>query len=146
MLEMTEAAVKNLENYTSGRGTDPASLATRFCNQLELPYAIANICASLCEKVAASGDLAGRSPNSVIGACIYMASHLMGEGRTAKQIGPIAGVSDGTIKSAYKQLFANKEKYIEQTWLVDGKKDGKKDLKGDAGRVLKGDISRLPSS
>lgn len=116
---------KNLDGYTASKSTDPSALASRFCNQLDLPFSITTVCISLCDKVSASGDLAGRSPNSVIGACIYMASHLMGQGKSAKDIGPIAGVSDGTIKSAYKQLYAKKDKYIESDWTREGKGDVK---------------------
>jgi len=63
------------------------------------------------------GDLAGRSPVSVAAACIYMASHLLGEPRSAKEIGAVAGVSDGTIRTAYKYLYQEREMLIEPDWL-----------------------------
>ena len=67
------------------------------------------------------GNLAGRSPLSVASACIYMASHLMGQGKTAKEISNVAGVSDGTIRNAYKLLYPERMKIIDEKWLEGGK-------------------------
>ena len=63
------------------------------------------------------GSLAGRSPLSVAGACIYMASHLVGKGKSAKEISAVAGVSDSTIRAAYKMIYQEKEKMIDAKWL-----------------------------
>jgi len=67
------------------------------------------------------GDLAGRSPLSVAAACIYMASYLLGKPKTPKEISNIAGVSDGTIRTAYKYLYQERERLIEPEWIADGK-------------------------
>ena len=67
--------------------------------------------------MASIGDLAGRSPLSVAAACIYMTSHLLGKPKTAREIGQMAGVSDGTIRTAYKFLYQDREKLIEPEWL-----------------------------
>jgi transcription initiation factor TFIIB len=64
--------------------------------------------------------LAGRSPLSVAAACIYMACHLIGEPRPSQPIAKQAGVSDGTVKTAYKHLFAAKESLVKQEWVADG--------------------------
>jgi transcription initiation factor TFIIB len=76
------------------------------------------------------GDLAGRSPLSIVAASIYMASWLMGHGKSAKEISVIAHVSDGTIRGAYKQLYAERERLVDPAWIKDGK----------------GDMKQLPSS
>lgn len=76
------------------------------------------------------GDLAGRSPLSVAAACIYMASHLLGKPKTPKEISNVAGVSDGTIRTAYKFLFQERERLIEPEWIANGK----------------GDMSKLPNA
>lgn len=67
------------------------------------------------------GSLAGRSPLSIAGACIYMASHLMGQPKSAKDISAVAGVSDGTIRHAYKLIYPDREKFIDPKWFQDGK-------------------------
>lgn len=67
------------------------------------------------------GSLAGRSPLSIAGACIYMASHLMDQGKSAKEISLVAGVSDGTIRHAYKLIYPDRERFINPKWLQEGK-------------------------
>ncbi|KAH7328734.1 cyclin-like protein [Stachybotrys elegans] len=64
--------------------------------------------------------LAGRSPLSVAAACIYMACHLVGEPRASMPIAKQAGVSDGTVKTAYKHLFAAREQLVKKEWLENG--------------------------
>jgi len=76
------------------------------------------------------GIVAGRSPLSIASACIYFASHLMGVGKSAKEIALVTGVSDGTIRTSYKLLYAAKEKVLDPSWLADGQ----------------GDVKNLPSS
>lgn len=73
----------------------------------------------LATKMTTVGDLAGRSPLSVAAACIYMASHLLGKPKSAKEISIVAGVSDGTIRTAYKFLYNDRENLIEPKWLND---------------------------
>jgi transcription initiation factor TFIIB len=75
----------------------------------------------LAQKVGTIGDLAGRSPLSVAAACIYMASHLLGRPKSAREIGMMAGVSDGTIRTAYKFLYQDRDKLIEPEWIAGGK-------------------------
>ncbi|KAG8525887.1 uncharacterized protein KY384_000647 [Bacidia gigantensis] len=118
--------------YEHGPSTDPKQLCERYCNALRLPFAINKVSREIAEKMDSEGMLAGRSPLSVAAACIFMASHLMGVPKTAKEISTVAGVSDGTIRNAYKIFYPDKEKLISPEWLE--KKQG--------GYV--GDIARLP--
>ena len=71
----------------------------------------------LADKMSTVGALAGRSPLSAAAACIYFASHLMGYPKTAKEISAVAGVSDGTIRTSYKLLEAEKDNLIDPEWL-----------------------------
>lgn len=50
-----------------------------------------------------------------------MASHLLGKGKSPKDISQVAGVSDGTIRTAYKFLYQDRERLIEPEWIADGK-------------------------
>ena len=77
----------------------------------------------LADKMSTVGSLAGRSPLSAAAACIYFASHLMGYGKTAKEVSAVAGVSDGTIRTSYKLLEAEKAKLIDPEWLKVEKAD-----------------------
>jgi len=67
------------------------------------------------------GDLAGRSPLSVAAACIYLTSHLLGKPKSPKEISEVAGVSDGTIRTAYKYLYQERERLVEPEWIANGK-------------------------
>ncbi|EEQ27899.1 transcription initiation factor IIB [Microsporum canis] len=116
--------------YTGTTSTKPSDLCNRFCNLLDLPFQVTNVSSMLADRVTSMGDLAGRSPLSIVAASIYMASFLMGHGKTAKEISGVAHVSDGTIRGAYKQLYAERERLIDPAWIKDGK----------------GDMSKLPIS
>lgn len=79
----------------------------------------------LADRMTTVGALAGRSPLSAASACIYMASYLMKQPKTAKEISAVAGVSDGTIRTSYKFLYAERERLIDPEWIKDGKGDMK---------------------
>ena len=111
------------DTYTATTSTKPSDLCNRFCNLLDLPYQVTSVSSSLSDRVTTMGDLAGRSPLSIVAACIYMASYLMGQGKSAKEISQVAHVSDGTIRGAYKQLYAERERLIDPEWVKEGKGD-----------------------
>ena len=50
-----------------------------------------------------------------------LASYLMGHPKSAKEISQVAHVSDGTIRGAYKQLYAERESLVDKEWIKDGK-------------------------
>ncbi|KAI1933630.1 transcription initiation factor IIB [Ophidiomyces ophidiicola] len=111
------------ETYTTTTSTKPSELCSRFCNLLDLPFQVTNVSSALADRVTSMGDLAGRSPLSIVAASIYMASFLVGQGKSAKEISAVAHVSDSTIRGAYKQLYAERERLIDPTWIKDGKGD-----------------------
>ena len=112
-----------------GIATTPATLATRYGSLLRLQKRTINLARNLAEHVSNVGTLDGRNPNTTAGACIYMASALIGDARTLKQVAKEASVNDSTIKGAYKKLLEEKDRVIKSEWLGEGK----------------GDLSRLPS-
>ena len=107
--------------YESVLSTDPKELCERFCNQLRLSFQIIKVSQEIAEKMDKGSMLAGRSPLSIAAACIYTASHLMGEAKTAKDISTVAGVSDGTIRNAYKLIYPKRDELINPDWLKQGK-------------------------
>ncbi|KAF4581040.1 transcription initiation protein [Ophiocordyceps camponoti-floridani] len=110
--------VTNYENTSVGA----EDLCSRYVSQLgfKKQQKISKISRELAERANDISALAGRSPLSVAAACIYMACHLIGEPRSSMPIAKQAGVSDGTVKTAYKHLFAAREQLIKQEWLSDG--------------------------
>ncbi|EON65379.1 hypothetical protein W97_04617 [Coniosporium apollinis CBS 100218] len=122
-------AVMPNEEYTRTTTTTPAEVAARVCNQLSLDKNTSMIVQKFCEKVRETGVLDGRSPLSTGSACVYFVSHLMGQGKSAKEIQMTNQVSDGTIRTAYKHLWEKRNDLVEPEWLERG-----------------GDMSRLPSA
>lgn len=110
--------VTNYENTSVGA----EDLCSRYVSQLGFKnqQKISKISRDLAEKANDISALAGRSPLSVAAACIYMACHLIGEPRSSLPIAKQAGVSDGTVKTAYKHLFAAREQLIKKEWLDEG--------------------------
>ncbi|KAI9830406.1 MAG: transcription initiation factor IIB [Phylliscum demangeonii] len=118
------------EAYVATKSTHPQQLCIRFCSHLGLDAACTKVSQELAKRMSLVGALAGRSPLSGAAACIYMASHLMKQAKTAKEISGVVGVSDATIRTAYKFLYRQRHRLIDEEWYKDGK----------------GDIGALPST
>ena len=107
--------------YTPTASTSASDLMIRFCNRLQLSPAIQATCVELANRMADAGTLAGRSPISIAAAGIFFISWLMGKGRSAKDVGEAAGVSEGTVRNAYKVIYASREQLIDPKWVENGK-------------------------
>ncbi|KAK4103440.1 cyclin-like protein [Parathielavia hyrcaniae] len=99
------------QQYQAKGSTTADELCIRFCSALSFrnPVRVESIARRLTERSSEVSDLAGRSPLSVAAACIYMAAHLVGEPRSYKAIAAVSNVSDGTVKTAYRYLYAAKD-------------------------------------
>jgi transcription initiation factor TFIIB len=111
------------DSYTTTTSTRAQQLCIRFCSHLGLSKACTRVSQELAERMTRVGALAGRSPLSAAAACIYMVSYMMKQPKTAKEIAVVAGVSDGTIRTSYKFLYAEREKLIDPEWIKDGMGD-----------------------
>jgi transcription initiation factor TFIIB len=107
--------------YTPTTSTNAADLMIRFCNRLGLPPSVQATCVELARRMADQGTLAGRSPISIAAAGIFFVSWLVGKGKSAKEVGDAAGVSEGTVRNSYKLIWADKEKLVEPRWIESGK-------------------------
>lgn len=115
--------------YKTTHSTKPEQLCVRFCNMLGLPFRVQTVAEALAKQINNIAGLAGRSPLSNASACTYFASYLYNLGKSTKAISEVAGVSDATIKHAYKYLYAEKDKLVDQAWL--GQQPGQPTLTGD---------------
>ena len=122
-LTLIKGLVNPQENYATTQSTDPKSYCGRFCNKLHLSYRISSIATEIAVKTDKLGSLAGRSPLSIAAACIYMASHLMGQPKLPKEIAKVAGVSDGTIRHSYKLIYPKREELVDNEWLGQNQGD-----------------------
>ncbi|KAI9762156.1 MAG: hypothetical protein M4579_000636 [Chaenotheca gracillima] len=125
MIEQKGGFVNPVDSYVTTTSTSPKDLCIRFCSNLGLKPPCTMVAEELAEQMSSVGALAGRSPLSAAAACIYMASYLMKQRRSPKEISNVAGVSDGTIRTAYKYIYAQREKLIKPEWIKDGKGDMK---------------------
>ncbi|KAM3413546.1 hypothetical protein BST61_g11535 [Cercospora zeina] len=121
----TDAAKPNAtpDVYNQGATTGtakPADLCQRYCSQLGLDQRSTNVAIALATVMTKTGVLAGRSPLSSAAACIYMASMLMGDPKSPKDIMNVIKVSDSTIRHAYKLLYQDKEKLLTEEILNRG--------------------------
>ncbi|OAA61792.1 transcription initiation protein [Niveomyces insectorum RCEF 264] len=112
------SAAQGVKDYKSSNATSAEELCTRYCGLLTFRNTprVEKISKALARKTSSIPDLAGRSPLSVAAACIYFASQYLEEPRTSKDIALVAGVSDGTIKTAYRFLYNDREKLVESDW------------------------------
>lgn len=96
----------------------PGDLVDRFANMLGMPFRVQAVAKLLAAKVVAGVvTVAGRSPLSTAGSCMFFASHFFGVGKSFTEIAQVAKVSDATIKQAYKKLYEQRESLIEPDWL-----------------------------
>lgn len=108
------------ESYKGSTTADPGDLCARYCSMLDMDQRTTNIAIALADKMTKTGALAGRSPLSSAAACIYMAGHMMGQPKTAKEIMHVARVSDSTIRHAYKLLWQDRDKLITEEIIARG--------------------------
>lgn len=119
--EIAKASMLN-QQYQAKGSTSAVELCARYCSNLDFrdPVRVENVARRLAEKSTQVADLAGRSPLSVAAACIYMASHLVGQPRNSKQIALVSGVSDGTVKTAYRYLYSERAKILTEEVFPEG--------------------------
>jgi transcription initiation factor TFIIB len=120
------------QGYQGKGSTSAAELCARYCSQLTFinAFKIERLSRQLAEQSVDMSDLAGRSPLSVAAACIYFACHLFLEARPSRDIASIAGVSDGTVKTAYRFLWNLRVELLDKIGVDD---------------KLKANIEKLPT-
>ncbi|KAI9815428.1 MAG: transcription initiation factor IIB [Phylliscum demangeonii] len=126
----TEASVGSATAYVPTKSTHQQQPWDRFGSQLGLDAACTKVSQELAKRMARVGGKAGRRPQPAAAACIYMASHLLKQAKTAQEIAAVVGVSKATIRTGYKFLYHQRHHLIDDEWHKDGK----------------GDIGALPST
>lgn len=84
----------------------------RFCSHLDLPVTVRAVAEQIVRAATGLGFLDGRSPLSIAAAAIFMTTQLMEIPKTEKEISPVAGVTDGTIRNTYRDLWARRHDVI----------------------------------
>lgn len=74
-------------------------------------------------RVTENGCLAGRSPITVVAACIYFASKLSDDPKHAKEIAETAQCSESTLRNAYRMLYELRTELGEGLKMAKGIED-----------------------
>lgn len=98
----------------------PETLLVRYCNHLDLPANVQSICHDVVLAARDNAIADGRSPISIAGGAIYFTCLLLGKQTSIKDIGTVAGVSEGTIKLVYRIFWQNRMLLIKKKWVKDG--------------------------
>jgi transcription initiation factor TFIIB len=108
--------------YKATNSTAANELCGRFGSGLSLPAPVSLIAGECAEIMLTRGQLAGRSPLSVAAVALYVISNLMGFPKTPKEISVMCGVSDGTIRAAWRKIYDTRLELIKPEWLNRGGK------------------------
>ncbi|MEM0214737.1 MAG: transcription initiation factor IIB [Archaeoglobaceae archaeon] len=84
--------------------TSPADYVPRFCAALGLSGEVQRKAIEVIKKAEERELTSGRGPTGVAAAAIYVASILLGERRTQREVAEVAGVTEVTIRNRYKEL------------------------------------------
>ncbi|MGC9157086.1 MAG: transcription initiation factor IIB [Candidatus Micrarchaeia archaeon] len=84
--------------------TNPISYVPRYVAALKLSSEVQEKAESLLRQAMKKGLVSGRSPTGVCAAAVYIASALVGERRTQKEVAEVAGVTEVTIRNRYREL------------------------------------------
>ncbi len=84
--------------------TNPIHYIPRFATELNLSGEVQEKGREIIEKAIKKGLISGRGPTGVAAAAVYIASLLMGERRTQKEVANVAGVTEVTIRNRYREL------------------------------------------
>ena len=91
---------------------------TRFCSNLRLPMEVERAAKHISDQAAELDLAGGKSPISIAATAIYMASQMTSDHkRTLKDISDVVGVSETTIRLAYKSLYPMREKLVTTDFL-----------------------------
>ncbi len=84
--------------------TSPADYVPRFATKIGLSKEVETKAIEIIRKAKDKGLTSGKGPTGVAAAALYIASVLLGDRKTQKEVADAAGVTEVTIRNRYKQL------------------------------------------
>ena len=84
--------------------TSPADYIPRFATKLGLSGEVQSKAIEIIRKASEKGFNTGKGPTGLAAAALYVASMLLGERKTQKDVANVAGVTEVTIRNRYKEL------------------------------------------
>ncbi len=92
------------ELYVDVPLTNPIYYVPRFASALGLSGKVQEKAKDILNEAVEKGLISGRGPTGVAAAAVYIASVMMGERRTQKEVAEVAGVTEVTIRNRYREL------------------------------------------
>lgn len=86
------------------RPTSPSDYIPRFASKLGLSGEIQSKAIEIIHNAIEKGFNIGKGPTGLAAAALYIASILMGERKTQREVADVAGVTEVTIRNRYKEL------------------------------------------
>ena len=115
-----EEAGIGLEHYVLvPSGITQREFCHHCCDALGFPGGIRNTCSQLAGKIQGGPYLAGRSSLPIVAVSLFMISHLMYFETTIKQISDVVGISEGTIRDAYRSVYPWRGEVVEYGMVDD---------------------------
>ncbi len=93
--------------------SNPIHYIPKLVNELGLPAVVQTKAAEILRKARDRGITNGKGPMGLAAAALYIASVLMDEKRTQKEVADIAGITEVTIRNRYKELIDTLDIIIE---------------------------------
>lgn len=84
--------------------TSPIDYVPRFASELNLSGVVQSKAIEIINQAMDNGLTSGRGPTGVAAAALYIASVILGERKTQRDVADIAGVTEVTIRNRYKEL------------------------------------------
>lgn len=92
-------------------------LCSEYGDELGQSADIRDVCSRMAGRIRAGEYLDGLSPLPVVAVGLYMASHLMGASTPIRQISDVVGISEGTIRNAYRRIYPWRSELIDLEML-----------------------------
>ena len=87
--------------------TSPSDYVPRFASKIGLSSEAQSKAIEIIGASAKLGLTSGKGPTGIAAAALYIASVLLGERKTQKEVADVAGVTEVTIRNRYKELSEN---------------------------------------
>ena len=84
--------------------TTPMDYVPRFISELKLSFEVQKKSIEILKEAMETQIISGKGPTGMAAAAIYIASVLLGERATQKEVADVAGVTEVTIRNRYKDL------------------------------------------
>jgi len=88
------------------------SIITRYGSYLDTDKETLRVTRLFIQKVKDIGILDGKNPNTIVASCFYVILSMLNVPNAGKKISDIAGMTESTIKNAYKTLYTHRLKLL----------------------------------